>query len=225
MAFNYSPKVITDGLVLYLDAANTRSYISGSTTWSDLSRSENNGTLTNGPTFNSANGGSIVFDGTNDYALINGFNLLAPLTIISWIYKTSHKTWASILDRYGNESLDSVSLGFDSDNGQRLMYQWNNSPPFSNRVLGTTIINTNQWYHVCVTATPTTADFYVNSVFDVSRSVGQVSQTGNFYVGTNLAGGDEYYAGRIANLQVYNRALSSTEILQNYNSTKTRFGL
>jgi hypothetical protein len=212
-------------LVLYLDAANTRSYISGSTTWSDLSRSGNNGTLTNGPTFNSGNGGSIVFDGTNDYALINGFNLLAPLTISSWIYKTSHKIWTSILDRYGNENLDSVSLGFDSNDGQRLMYQWNNSPPFSNRVIGNTIINTNQWYYVCVTATSTTADFYVNSVFDVSRSVGQVSQTGNFYVGVNLAGGDEYYAGRIANLQVYNRALSSTEILQNYNATKTRFGL
>jgi hypothetical protein len=67
MAFNYSPKVVTDGLVLYLDAANPNSYVSGSTTWRDISRGGSNGTLINGPTYSSANGGSIVFDGTNDY--------------------------------------------------------------------------------------------------------------------------------------------------------------
>ena len=67
MAFSYSPKIVTDGLVLYLDAANNRSYPGSGTTWTDLSRGGNNGTLTNGPTFNGANGGSIVFDGTNDF--------------------------------------------------------------------------------------------------------------------------------------------------------------
>ena len=67
MAFNYSPRIIQDGLVLYLDAANTKSYPTTGTTWSDLSRRGNNGTLTNGPTFNSSNGGIIVFDGINNY--------------------------------------------------------------------------------------------------------------------------------------------------------------
>jgi hypothetical protein len=66
MAFNYSPKIVTDGLVLYLDAANSKSYVSGSTTWSDLSRGGNNGTLTNGPTYSSAKGGIIILDGSND---------------------------------------------------------------------------------------------------------------------------------------------------------------
>ena len=70
MAFNYSPKVVTDGLVLYLDAANPKSYVSGSTTWGDLSRGGNNGTLVNGPTFDGGNGGSIVFDGVNDYGTV-----------------------------------------------------------------------------------------------------------------------------------------------------------
>ena len=59
--------IVTDGLVLLLDAANTKSYVSGSTIWNDLSRSGNTGTLTNGPTYNSSNGGSIVFDGSNDF--------------------------------------------------------------------------------------------------------------------------------------------------------------
>lgn len=72
MAFNYSPNIVRDSsLVLYLDAANTKSYVSGSTIWNDISRGGNNGTLTNGPTFNSSNNGSIVFDGVNDKILSN----------------------------------------------------------------------------------------------------------------------------------------------------------
>ena len=63
MAFHYSPNIVSDKLVLYLDVANTRSYVSGSTIWNDLTPDLNNGTLINGPTFNSANGGSLVFNG------------------------------------------------------------------------------------------------------------------------------------------------------------------
>ena len=72
MSFSYSPKIVTNGLILYLDAANANSFVSGSTIWNDLSRGGYNGVLTNGPTFNSGNGGSIVFDGINDYISIAG---------------------------------------------------------------------------------------------------------------------------------------------------------
>ena len=67
MAEIHGPKIVRDGLVLALDAADRNSYISGSTTWTDLSGNGNTGTLTNGPTYSSANGGSLVFDGSNDY--------------------------------------------------------------------------------------------------------------------------------------------------------------
>ena len=88
MATKYSPKIITNGLVLSLDAANNKSYPRSGTTWSDLSGNSNTGTLTNGPTFSSANGGSIVFDGVDDY--ISGTNnsslqLLNDLTIGAWV--------------------------------------------------------------------------------------------------------------------------------------------
>ena len=66
MAIFYNPRTITDGLVLCLDAANRKSYPGSGTTWTDLSGRGNTGTLTNGPTYSSANGGSIVFDGTDD---------------------------------------------------------------------------------------------------------------------------------------------------------------
>jgi hypothetical protein len=102
MAFNYSPKIITDGLVLYLDAANPKSYVSGSTTWGDLSRGGNNGTLVNGPTFSSANGGSIVFDGVNDYINCGTNSSLRPsqqITINSWI-KLNGFSFSCILDDF-----------------------------------------------------------------------------------------------------------------------------
>ena len=67
MAIKHSPRIVTDGLVLYLDAANTKSYPGSGTTWTDISGKSNNGTLTNGPTFDSGNKGTIVFDGSNDY--------------------------------------------------------------------------------------------------------------------------------------------------------------
>ena len=74
MAFSFSPRIVTDGLVLYLDAANQRSYPGSGTTWSDISRGGNNGTLVNGPTFDPGNGGSIVFDGVDDYVSIPDIN-------------------------------------------------------------------------------------------------------------------------------------------------------
>ena len=67
MSFRYSPSIVTDDLVLYLDAANTRSYISGSTSWNDLTIINNVGTLINGASFNTLNNGSIEFDGTNQW--------------------------------------------------------------------------------------------------------------------------------------------------------------
>ena len=96
MASLGGPNIITNGLVLALDAANTKSYVSGSTVWRDLSGNNNSGSLTNGPTFNSANGGSIVFDGVDDYcvnSLSNGFT--AAMTIIT-IAKSTNSTWNNL---------------------------------------------------------------------------------------------------------------------------------
>ena len=81
-SFAFTP-IVTDGLILYLDAANTKSYISGSTDWYDLTTYNNDGTLTNGPTFSSTNGGSIVFDGVNDYVQVNNSDILNPTQTIT----------------------------------------------------------------------------------------------------------------------------------------------
>ena len=83
------PNIVTNGLVLSLDAANPKSYVSGSTTWNDISRGGNNGTLINGPTFNSANGGSIVFDGVNDFISLSGPYSLTKNYTLRFIFKTN----------------------------------------------------------------------------------------------------------------------------------------
>ncbi len=101
MAFNYSPKpVIDSSLVLYLDAANPRSYVSGSSVWTDVSRGGNNGALTNGPTYSSANGGSILFDGTNDYVSIPDINVTNQISIEAWVYANSVGAYNAIASQW-----------------------------------------------------------------------------------------------------------------------------
>ena len=225
MAIFLGPGIPNSGLVLHLDATNPRSYPGTGTAWNDLSGNGNNGTLINGPTYSSANNGSIVFDGVNDHTIIPGFPLLAPLSICAWIYKTQHTPWTSIIDRYASETLDSVSLGFDDITGQKLMYMWNNSGTWGNRVYSNSTVGLNTWNHICISATATNVNFYINGAFDATAICGQVIQTGDFYIAVNLPGGDEYYGGRVSTVQVYNRALTAQEISQNFTATRGRYGI
>lgn len=92
MALNHSPKIVTNGLVLYLDAANQKSYPGSGTTWTDLSGNGNTGTLTNGPTFSANNNGGIVFDGANDYVSISNsssLNITGRNITIEVIFKSN----------------------------------------------------------------------------------------------------------------------------------------
>ena len=227
MAFRYSPKIVTDGLVLYLDAANTKSYVSGSTIWNDLSRSGNNGTLTNGPTFNSANGGSIVFDGSNDYVKPPSSSTLqlTNFTLSSWVRINVQNIQQFIVDTSTSVSNGSgYSYRINSDNKIRFWaYDANNN------LNSNTIISPNIWYNILVTYNNTTKlqSIYINGVFDISNTHTNtfvVSNLTNLQIGSSsILGG--YLNGRISQTSIYNRDLSASEILQNYNATKSRFGL
>jgi hypothetical protein len=228
MAFSYSPKVVTDGLVLYLDAANPYSYVSGSTVWNDLSRSQLSGSLINGPTYNSANNGSIVFDGSNDYVdcgttLSNQFgNFSGSLTLSVWFYPTSLTDngilyFGTLVNNYGELSIDIRGQAFEV---------WTNR----NNKLRTSALTANRWYQGTVTIDTSNAAasvVYVNGIATGSFSTpsGTIDfRTKQLVVGT-------YYSlsypfkGNISTTQIYNRALSAQEVLQNYNATKGRFGL
>jgi hypothetical protein len=242
MAFNYSPKVITDGLVLYLDAANTRSYPGSGTAWNDLSRSGNNGTLVNGPTFNSANLGSIVFDGTNDYVDCGNMSSLIlsnnQFTANYWVRMAGSNR--GDLFNIKNFNTPQDDIGFFIDSSNKLYAYFNVQGVVTNNGVGsgyasisTTTFLRNTIYNITFGKDASQKIFmYVNGVLDnntysTTTNTATVATT-PFWIASNKTGATTPtlgWNGNVYNTQIYNRALSSTEILQNYNATKTRFGL
>ena len=226
MAFVYSPKIITNGLVLALDAADRNSYPGSGTTWTDLSGNGNNGTLTNGPTFNSGNGGSIVFDGVNDYVQgPTSTNLFSnrSFTVEQWIYpdfpaadyQHSFSAW------YSGTNQRAYVLRIYNTGILRVWY-------FSND-LDVAGISIGSWNHITATYN-TSGDLtsaYINGILINSSNVGPyTAPSANVRIGIwHYPGVEKPFKGRIPITKLYNRALSATEVLQNYNAQKSRFGL
>jgi hypothetical protein len=223
MAFNYSPKVVTNGLVLYLDAANTRSYPGSGTTWTDLSRSGVNGTLTNGPTFSSGSGGSILFDGVNDYVDVGSSLILTNnFTVSAWC-RITNSTGTVMFGFYNTSSpFNGWGVGNSSNVASTGKLTFWDSSGWKN---STITISDGVWKQVTVAVSSTyLLSFYANGAFVTSIAGGTISS----FAGTKTIGGLTVgfgVSGNIANAQLYNRALSAQEILQNYNATKSRFGL
>lgn len=218
MAFNYSPKTITNGLVLYLDAANTKSYVSGSSTWIDLSKNNLNGTLTNGPTYNSSNGGVIIFDGTNDYVNCGNSSVLdlTDITISVW-YKTT-ATGNQIL--VGKSYLTSYYLNVaPSANSFSL---WTNGTSLGSGTI-TTLGNGN-WHNIVGTMSGVNKKVYYDGALANSGTGTSNIDSNPLYIGSSPVNA-AIFNGSIANVLLYNRALSIEEVQQNFNTTKTRFRL
>jgi len=223
MATAYSPLIVTDGLVMYLDAGNTKSYPGAGTTWTDISRTGNNGTLTNGPTFNSANGGSIVFDGADDYVNITNvydFSTTNAVTVEIWA-KSTPILWndygflVSKRDQFiihPNFGTKDVNFYVNTANG------WQST--------GVTLTSITEFTCYTLTYSAGVISAYINGSFRNSAAVGATltSDTGDTTIGKDdfLS---RYLYGSVASTRLYNRALSQAEITQNYNATRTRFGL
>jgi hypothetical protein len=227
MAFSFSPRAVTNGLILSLDAANTRSYPGSGTTWTDLSRSDINGTLTNGPTFNTANGGNIVLDGTDDYINCGNSSTL-PVnsgSICAWVKtSTPGSSFRGIITKQGN-------YGLFTNSGVLVTYDWGNG---QTRSTGDNIANGN-WHNVVLTftnnvGTPSNnALVYLNGSLRLTTTIKVQTNIENLELGrggTSGGGpGAQQLNGSIADASVYSTILTATEVLQNYNSLKTRFGL
>lgn len=232
MATQYSfGKIVTSGLVFAVDTADRNSYTSGSTTFRDLSENRRNGTLTNSPTYNSANGGSIVLNGTTQY-IDYGNNTLGvevqDKTACAWIYKTSSGGIYGIIDKdFDNGDPNYGGWGFWIYSTDKLTY-WAQS---NKDLIDTgTSVGVNSWRYVCVSwnNTSKSATFYLNGTLNSTVTnatiVEKVSDTTTLKIGAarNVQG---HFPGRVSCVSVYNRQLTASEILQNYNATKTRFGL
>jgi len=210
--------IVTNGLVFNLDAANKDSYPGTGNIWYDLSGNGYNGTLVNGTTFlPNVNSGTFNFDYVDDYVAINN-NLGAPstFTLNAWV-------------RSSNIAQD-----------QNI---FNANPPFFLRITSSTIrcavytgswifvngsitLSSNTWYNLVLVYDQSTVKGYVNGVLDVnSVKTGTPIYGALNTLGFTTGGEDAPSVTNISVAQVYNRALSATEVLQNYNAQKTRFGL
>jgi hypothetical protein len=220
---NGGPSTVLSGLGLYLDAANTKSYISGSLVWNDLSGNDRTGTLTNGPTFSATDGGSIVFDGTNDFIQCLGSLTVTAATFLCWIKRSGDQgTYDGILYSRGSNV---TGMGFYTSN--QLGYTWNNAINTYTWNSGLTIPNLT-WCMVALSVTSTAATAYLGQTNGITTATNTVSHASSLLDDIKLAQDDtggRFFNGSIAIAQIYNRALSATEITQNFNATKTRFGL
>lgn len=234
MALSHSPKIATDGLVLCLDAGDGKSYSGSGTTWTDRSGNGNHGTLTNGPTFDSSNGGSLFFDGTNDYVdcgnPASSFTIGNEHTIIVWLKRDNsggstyngtfqiteegspYEAW----ELYIRKS-DGAIGRYASGNGG-----WNFSTNYAPN---------NEWCMVAISGLKDTSGYFASSL---NGSNWNTFFTGNTTTNLNIAsttssnigrwtGNAHRLKGKIANVQLYNKILTNVEIQQNYNAAKGRF--
>ena len=225
MAGSAGPDLVQNGLVLALDAADKNSYPGTGTNWYDLISNANTGTLTNGPTFSSANGGRIVFDGTNDYVSGTTSGLVSSVISMDiWFNVNSSKTYSALM---GSNVTEKYEMLIKSGGAIEVSLSTNNYMQYNN------ILSLNTWTNIVVTAVSGTQwKMYKNGVYlgSPTSSIGtwQVSGTSisNFDLGRIRNDVATFaYSGNISTVKIYNRELTASEVLQNYNATKTRFGL
>jgi hypothetical protein len=227
----YYGGVVKDGLVLDLDAAKLDSYPRTGTSWKDISGNQNNGTLINGPTFDSGNGGSIVFDGSNDRVNLgtsSNLKFTTNFTISIWLKFNSTAGTQTIIS---NNSLGGYGIISQLTPSSRVQTYYYINGVYYNVGEQISNYNTNSWYNIVSTFNGSTISYYRNSVLIQSTNiVGSVTTTSEpLTIGANPESlgstFSDFFNGRIATIQLYNKPLSPQEVLQNYNATKKRFGL
>ena len=227
--------IVRSGSLLYVDAGIANSYPGSGTTWTDLSGNSNSSTLINGPTFSTANGGSITFDGSNDYAQFNtsikGANT-DSFTLACFMKCSSYGTGVAALVRGRDEAGAfsegwSMYVGANSAGRPEISVVTTTPSIAAHTTTSDTAVSTNTWFYVVgVWTAGTSLAVYVNGVLQKSTANTTTnlrnSSTG-FVLGT--AGVSAYYGATIATAQAYNRVLSAAEILQNFNALRGRFGI
>ena len=218
MGCSSGPDVVEDGLVLCLDAASKRSYLGTGTTWYDTSGNGNHGTLTNGASFSETGGGTIVFDGSNDYVTTNfsGITGQNPRTVSIWYYS----------DTSQNKNL----LGYGTNSSKALwdvlLYNGNLGVHLyaSSAEAGVTYSNT-VWQNIIFTYEHPTIKSYLDGSYSNSYTNSSINTgtSNNLNIGKGIYSDYFYFNGNIATVHMYDRAFTPQEVRKNYLSTKERF--
>ena len=237
MGLAHSPRVVTDGLVLALDAGNAKSYSGSGTTWTDISRNGNNGTLTNVPTYSN---GSIVFDGTNDNVLITNPTTIKNqnFTISVWVNPgTQNASIVSIIDfDHASSPLQGWVLQSEDATTNRYFYlAWRGESSFQpsggggfGAGKGIQVTNST-WQNIVYSKNGTSLLGYLNGtqLYSGTSASSTVSYENNknLMIGSCVAFSSRSFKGDISNTTIYNRALTASEIQQNFNALRGRFGI
>jgi hypothetical protein len=233
--------IVTSNLILCLDAINSKSYPGIGTAWTDLSGRGNNGTLTNGPTYSSVNGGSIVFDGIDDFVSVTPINRLNTTTLDIWFntssvsintfirqYLYTQQRNPPTLATYTYQERQGIHIA-----GNVFHFQYLNTDNVDITLQSISTISANTWYNLVATLDGTTPKMYLNGVQLTTTILEEKTNTTSKAITVNQAfvgrrgdiEGEDLFGGNIASVKDYNRALSATEIAQNYNALRGRFSI
>ena len=235
MGITYNPRIITDGLVLALDAANPKSYPGSGTTWTDLSGINN--AYLNGAAYSSFGGGSIEFDGTNDFVDLNGKTYIGSgeietgesngnYTLEAWInVRSSQGTTTNADSIVGNRSTYGVGMQVGAGGGNpRINYGARSTSNFYSSGF-----SYNTWTHVCLSRIAgTSVRSYLNGQFDTSTvnnnlEVGSGQSYSEMRIGNSSSRITGYYDGYISMVRIYKIGLTDEQVQQNYNALKGRY--
>ena len=228
MAYHNNPRIVTDGLVLCLDANAKRSYSGSGSTWSDLSGNDYDGTLTNSPTYNSS--GYFDFDGTDQYTVVdsNAISKIQGQTNFTIIIMFNMDTTATLRGLMG-------TLNYSCTQNLGLVANGTNVSIFNDTTTCYSVnlsayINTGKWIFAAATYDGANTKLYafkdgtLSTASGTGKSGGTVTFSSSFRVMGNHF--SSYFTdGKCAFAHMYDRTLSQNEITQNYNAQKSRFGL
>jgi hypothetical protein len=231
--------IVTDGLVCNLDAGFTPSYPKNGTTWYDISSNGNNGTLTNGATFNSNSGGGILFDGIDDYVSVDVDSFIrnnTAYTLSSFFYYTGGSNGGAPFNVLTSPNISNTGDGFWQHlnflNGWLWRTEDDVSGEYGDSVVSPSIFSNNNYYHITVVVKTNSLLFYVNGILISTVSTNfqwsrlRTDHEAYLYVGAGYGAPGSYAMSGIVNIfNMYTRELSADEILQNFNAQKGRFGL
>jgi hypothetical protein len=219
MSLGHGASVVRDGLVLHLDAANVKSYPGTGTTWSDLSGNVNNGTLVNGVGYGADNKGSMVFDGVNDYVVISNITTSKSCSICLWFKDNTPNAWSDVFTF--QTGADQTASRLEKHGVVANQYNWYNQ----GFVSGTVLFNHTgtQYDYIAMTFNSTTATCYQNGIQTAQTASSDFGTATLIHFGKRLSGG--YWKGNISNIKIYNRALTATEVKQNFEALRGRYGI
>jgi hypothetical protein len=224
------PNIITNGLVLSLDAANIKSYPGSGTVWGDLSGNRNNGTLINSPGYSNSNNGTLIYNGTNQYinmGSLPAFNFgTGEFSVFFWIYPTAWADGGSrgIIDKKTNDASSGWTIYNDGSGANSSKINIRLS--LTNNFTSSTNVAVNAWQQwTFVRNVSSNTYWYFNGALDASSTnSSNLTDAASLQIARSQTW-NGWFKGNLPAVQIYNRALSASEISQNYNATKGRFGL